>query len=174
MLTDPHSETVAAVVAFDALLRDLVVLVFTGLLLSAAVVDLRRFVIPDAIVVGLLGLWPIWMVLNGLGPVGFTILGAVAMFLIGIALFAGGLMGGGDVKLLAVLALWAEPAGLPAFLLITSVAGGLLSIFWLLPVRRLMAPVIGWSEGMRDNKQIPYGVAIAVGGLTIAQRLWVG
>lgn len=174
MLTDPHSESVAAVVAFDAMLRSLVVLAFLGLLLSAAVIDLRRFVIPDAVVVGLLGLWPTWIALNGFGPVGFTILGAAAMFLLGLALFAGGLMGGGDVKLLTVLSLWAEPSGLLMFLLVTSVAGGLLSIVWLLPLRRLMAPVVGWSEGLRDNKQIPYGVAIAIGGLTIAHRLWAG
>jgi Flp pilus assembly protein protease CpaA len=37
----------------------------------------------------------------------------------------------------------------------------------------MVAPVFGWSDGLRNNKQIPYGVAIAIGGLTIAQRLWI-
>jgi prepilin peptidase CpaA len=172
MFSDPHSESAVADLAFDALLPDLIVLIFAGLCVAAAAIDLRRFIIPDSIVVGLLGLWPIWIAVSGHGQVGFILLGAVAMFAAGVVLFAFGVMGGGDVKLMTVLALWAEPAGLPAFLFYTSLAGGFLSIYWLLPLRRLVAPVIGWTEGLRDNKQIPYGVAIAVGGLAIAQRLW--
>ncbi len=173
MFTDPYSESVAAGFALSPLLRNAIVVIFAGLLAAAAITDLRRFIIPDAIVVGLLALWPIWVVMNGPGPIGFVLLGAAAVFLLGVALFAFGFMGGGDVKLMTVLALWAEPAGVPTFLFFTSLAGGVLSICWMLPLRHLVAPVIGWTEGQRDNKQIPYGVAIAVGGFAIAQRLWV-
>jgi prepilin peptidase CpaA len=135
MFTDPHIESVTAGFAFDGLLRNLVVVIFTGLLVSAALTDLRRFVIPDPVVVGLLGLWPIWVALNGSGAIGLILLGAIAVFVLGVALFAFGFMGGGDVKLITVLALWAEPAGLPTFILFTSLAGGLLSIYWVLPFR---------------------------------------
>lgn len=173
MFADPQTGFTIAGLAYDALLRNLVVFVFMGLLVSAAIVDLRRFIIPDTIVVALLALWPVWVALNGLGPIGYTLLGGGVMFALGLILFAFGLMGGGDVKLLTVLALWAEPAGLPALIFYTSLAGGFLSIYWLLPLRRLVAPLIGWAEGQRNNKQIPYGVAIAAGGLTIAHRLWV-
>lgn len=174
MFADPQTGFTIAGMANDALPRNLVVILFMALLVSAAIVDLRRFIIPDPIVVGLLALWPVWVALNGLGPIGYTLLGAAAMFALGLVLFAFGLMGGGDVKLMTVLALWVEPSGLFTFIYYTSLAGGLLSIFWLLPLRRLVAPMIGWAEGQRNNKQIPYGVAIAAGGLAISSRLWVG
>lgn len=174
MLADPQTESAFAGLAFEETSRILVILAFAGLLLSAAIFDLRRFIIPDAITVALLGLWPIWVALNGAGPVGFTLLGAAIIFGFGIVLFNFGFMGGGDVKLLTVLALWAEPAGLPMLLFFTSLAGGLLSLFWLLPLRRLIAPAIGWTAGQSGNMKVPYGVAIAAGGLVVAQRLLVG
>jgi len=174
MLADPQTVSATSDLALDASLRKAMLVVFAGLIVAAAAIDLRRFIIPDTIVVALLGLWPIWVVLSGHNSIGYTLFGAAGMFVLGIACFSFGFMGGGDVKLLTVIALWAEPGGLPGFILITSIAGGLLSICWLLPMRRLVAPVIGWGEGLRDNKQIPYGVAIAAGGIAVARRLWVG
>ncbi len=173
MFADLHTESALAGLALDQALRVLIIFVYTGLLVSAAVCDLRRFVIPDAITVGLLALWPIWVALNGAGPVGYTLLGAAIIFGLGVMAFNFGFMGGGDVKLMTVLALWAEPAGLPTFLLFTSLAGSLLSLYWILPLRRLIAPVIGWAAGQSGNNKIPYGVAIAAGGLAVAQRLFV-
>ena len=173
MFVDPHTESMFTGLAFEDAILFLVVLAYAGLLAAAAICDLRRFIIPDAVTVGLLGLWPIWVVLNGAGPVGFTVLGAAAIFVLGFVFYSFGFMGGGDVKLMTVLALWAEPAGLPVFIFFTSLAGGLLSLYWILPLRRLMAPVIGWTAGQSDNTHIPYGVAIAVGGLAVAQRFLV-
>jgi len=174
MIADPHIESAFAVLALDETLKLLIILTYSGLLVSAAVFDLRRFIIPDPITVSLLGLWPIWVALSGAGPVGYTLLGAAVIFTAGLGFYKFGLMGGGDVKLMTVLALWAEPAGIPAFLFFTSIAGGLLSVYWVMPLRRFVAPVIGWAAGQSSNKQIPYGVAIAAGGLAVAQRIWTG
>jgi prepilin peptidase CpaA len=71
-------------------------------------------------------------------------------------------MGGGDVKLAAALALWFPPVSTLRFLVIMSIAGGLLTLVVLL-VHRLRK-----KEG---RPEVPYGVAIAIGGLAIlAQR----
>lgn len=155
------------------ILRIFLILLYIGLLASAAVIDLRRFIIPNSLVVALLGLWPVWVAVTGAGPVAHTLIGAGAVFALCIVFYSCGVMGGGDAKLLTVLALWAGPSGLFALILYTSIAGGVLSIFWMLPVRAKLAPVIGWAEGLRDNKHIPYGVAIAAGGLLTATQLWI-
>src|SRR3546814_1397676 len=47
---------------------------------------------------------------------------------LGILAFARGWFGGGDVKMLAAVSLWAGPAHLSLLLLVTALAGGLLSL----------------------------------------------
>ena len=156
MIADNMLQTLVFGVDLGTLLRHAIILIFSGLLIAAAVIDLRRFIIPNTLVVTLLALWPFWAIVNG------------------AVLFALGLMGGGDVKLLTVLALWAGLDGLLGLALLISVAGGILSIFWVSRWRMKIAVLIGWADGLRNNKQIPYGVAIAAGGLSVARRLWIG
>ena len=139
--------------------------VFLGILASmlalAAVGDLRRREIPNWLngAIGLLAV-PFWWSL-GLSPwpdmaVQFGIaLGVFALFAL---LFNFGFMGGGDVKMIGALALWLPPGLILTLLLIMSVAGGLLTLAML--VRRRLAR----SE---DRIEVPYGVAIAFGGLWV-------
>ena len=73
------------------------------------------------------------------------------------------MMGGGDVKLAAALALWFPPAATIKFLVLMSLAGGVLTLV-----------VLVWHRAKRreGRPEIPYGVAIAFGGLAIlAQRI---
>ncbi len=68
------------------------------------------------------------------------------------------MMGGGDVKLAAALALWFSPISTVKFLVWMSLAGGVLTI-GVVAVHR--------ARGRTGRPEIPYGVAIAVGGLAI-------
>lgn len=52
--------------------------------------------------------------------------------------FAFGVFGGGDTKLIAVMALWTQFGQLPRFLLVMSAFGGVLGVIWM--VRRRLAP----------------------------------
>ncbi len=82
-------------------------------------------------------------------------LGAFALLCI---LFAVRMMGGGDVKLLTALALWIEPGAFLQLLIIMAIAGGVLTI------------VMGAYHFLQNQKErlaIPYGVAIAFGGLWV-------
>lgn len=83
---------------------------------------------------------------------------AAGAFVILAALFAMKVMGGGDVKLLTALALWVPPYVFMQLLLIMSLAGGALTIV-----------LAGWHiiRGERDKIKIPYGIAIAFGGLWV-------
>jgi prepilin peptidase CpaA len=90
------------------------------------------------------------------------------------------LIGGGDVKLLAVAALWAGPAAVPSLLLLTELLGGVLALLFLSPLARRLT--VSWGTGALPpgaelpsgkGAPIPYGVAIAMAALivTIAPRL---
>ncbi|NVJ97061.1 MAG: prepilin peptidase [Alphaproteobacteria bacterium] len=88
----------------------------------------------------------------------------ISVFAVGLALFAAGLMGGGDVKLLAAVALFAGPKlGLSLVLYVTAL-GGLVALALLLWNR--VRSNTGLNAGPNANK-VPYGVAIAGGGLWV-------
>ncbi|MGZ8337759.1 MAG: prepilin peptidase, partial [Allosphingosinicella sp.] len=76
--------------------------------------------------------------------------------------FAMGAMGGGDVKLIGALALWLPWQAVLLMIVIMSLAGGALTLAMVVrkKLARSKAPI-----------EVPYGVAIAFGGLwLIAQR----
>ena len=80
----------------------------------------------------------------------------VALLVLGTIAFGAGLMGGGDVKLLAALGLWVDLRG--GVWLITAVflAGGILALAYVLARRVRRSP-------RASAPAIPYGVAIAAG-----------
>lgn len=83
---------------------------------------------------------------------------AFAAFALLAGLFALKMMGGGDVKLLTALALWVRPEIFMQLLVIMAIAGGVLTV------------VMACWHTMRRQKDklaIPYGVAIAFGGLWV-------
>ncbi len=87
----------------------------------------------------------------------------------GAVLFSRGWMGGGDVKLLAVTGLWLGPAATPALLLLTALAGGLLTLTIIachaLGVDRLAQGRIAALRPPMDR--VPYGIAIAAAAIAV-------
>jgi len=135
------------------------------LLLIAAAIDIRTFTISNTLVLAVALLAPLfwWAAGVPLWPdVAYRLAIAIAVFAALAATFYLGMMGGGDVKLAAALVLWFPPAATLLFLVIMSVAGGVLTL------AVLIAHKIRRREG---RPEIPYGVAIAFGGLwLVAQR----
>ncbi len=131
------------------------------LLVIAAAIDVRTFTISNRLNLAVALLAPLywWSVALPLWPGAAIQVGlAVAVFgLFSIAFFLG-MMGGGDVKLAAALALWFPPLATARFLVFMSVAGGVLTLLVLLRHRTQKKP---------GKPQVPYGVAIAVGALAI-------
>ena len=94
------------------------------LLAAAAVSDITRYRIPNSIVYAIVAAFAVGAIANFAWPaIVWPVLAGVAMFLLGAGLFAFGLFGGGDVKLVAAMALWTGFADLPRFLLIMGAAG---------------------------------------------------
>jgi prepilin peptidase CpaA len=142
---------------------------FAGLMLIAAVEDLRRLVIPNTVVLGLCTLWPLQLaaapVISLTGSAAAALC-AAAVFGAGALLFSRGLMGGGDVKLLTAATLWAGPALTPALLIVTAVLGGFLALALFAPpaLRAVFAPA---PTGAAMRTPVPYGVAIAGAALIV-------
>ena len=143
---------------------------FAALMLIAAVEDLRRLVIPNAVVMGSCTLWPLQLAatptISLTGGAGAALC-AAAVFVAGALLFSRGLMGGGDVKLLTAATLWAGPGGTPTLLVVTAVLGGLLTLALLSPfaLRAVFAPAA--ETGNPKQMPVPYGVAIAGAALIV-------
>lgn len=131
------------------------------LLVVAAVGDVRRLTIPNwlCVAVALLSL-PYWGASAATFWPGFAWQAAfaLAVFVALAALFALGVMGGGDVKLLAALALWFPPRAYLELMMLIAVAGGILTLGLLIRHRRARA------EG---RPEIPYGLAIAAGAAVL-------
>ena len=81
---------------------------------------------------------------------------ALLVFAFFAAAFFLGQMGGGDVKLIAALALWLPPTPLLWTLIVMSLVGGAVTVAMLLETR--------WYQKGRAI-EVPYGVAIAIAGL---------
>lgn len=83
---------------------------------------------------------------------------AIGVFAVLAILFALRIMGGGDVKLLTALALWITPMLFLQLLIVMALVGGVLAI---------TMGAYHVARRQRDRLQIPYGVAIAIGGLWV-------
>lgn len=136
-------------------------------LLIAAVTDLRSRQIGNWLNAGIALCAPLFWWATGLSlwpDIALQVGVAFAAFVVLAGLFAMGAMGGGDVKLLAALALWIEPSWFLKLLVVMALLGGVLTIIF-----------AAWHmiRGRKDRLAIPYGVAIACAGLwVISVQYW--
>jgi prepilin peptidase CpaA len=135
-------------------------------LAAAALGDWRSRTIPNRLngAIALLAIPYWWAIGLPLWPdVPLQIAVAVAVLGVFYIAFHFGAMGGGDVKMLAALALWLPALAVLKLLLIMSVAGGVLTIAMLIPHRIAKSAT---------QLEIPYGIAIAFAGFwLISERI---
>jgi prepilin peptidase CpaA len=150
---------------FNASFTGLLLAALAAILIVAAVIDVRTFTISNRLNLTVAALAPLYWWSIPISPwpgVAIQLAAGAAVFLLLALAFFGGMMGGGDVKLAAALGLWFPPAATVKFLVLMSLAGGVLTL-----------AVLGWHRLKRreGRPEIPYGVAIAFGALAIlAQR----
>ena len=143
------------------------------LLVVAAVIDVRTFTISNGLNAAVALMAPLYWWSSGLPfwpDAAIQVAVAIGVFVLLAITFYMGMMGGGDVKLAAAIALWFPPMATARFLVFMSLAGGLLTVVVLLIHKfRGKAPVSKNEKPARP--EVPYGVAIAAGALWIlAQR----
>jgi len=162
-------------------LGGLLALLIVVLLALAALTDVATRTMPDtiAIAVGLLGMAV--RLLSGPSALALSAAIALGLFIVLAVLYARGLMGGGDVKLAAATCLGLSLQSAYSFVIVTAMAGGVLALLhlaarWALRDVRRVAParrgaslprrvlsVERWRIARHGS--LPYGVAIACGGI---------
>ena len=150
---------------FNAPFTEILLACLAALLVVAAVIDVRTFTISNRLNLTVACLAPLYWLSIALAPwpgIAIQLAAGVTVFAVLAGAFYAGRMGGGDVKLAAALALWFPPLVTVKFLVWMSIAGGVLTLGLLVAHR---------VRRRQGRPKIPYGVAIAFGGLAIlAQR----
>ncbi|HAF42365.1 MAG TPA: peptidase [Sphingobium sp.] len=130
-----------------------------ALLIAAAITDLRSRIISNRLNLAVALLAPLWWLASGLDPwpgMALQLLAGALVFMVFAALFAIGMMGGGDVKLLGALALWFPWQAMLSLIVLMALLGGLVTLVTLLHHRWAKRP---------GQPEIPYGVAISIAAL---------
>jgi len=159
----------------------IIVLGFLALIAWAACNDAVEFKIPNSVSIGIVALYPLYAA-TAAAPVAWVqgLAVAIVIFAIGLGLFAGGIAGGGDVKMLSAVALWAGPKMIFPMLLVMSLTGGAMALLFLaagwLGRRRAAAgiDVSLTAAAYAAPARLPYGVAIAAGASLVGLRLVSG
>lgn len=147
-------------------------------LVCAAVSDFRTLEIPNwtAATIALAFLPAAWLAGISISGMSVHFATAAVALVVGAVLFARGVFGGGDVKLLASASLWMGLDDIGPYLIVVSLLGGLLAVGVLAvnriaALRRMLAG-LAWVGGERGATQpIPYGVAIALAALIMLPKL---
>ena len=145
----------------NAIFTDLLLVWLSATLLLAAVIDARTFTISNKLNLAVALGAPLYWLSIALEPwpgVAIQLAAGGVVFALLAGAFYAGMMGGGDVKLAAALALWLPPAGTIKFLVWMALAGGVLTVGLLVWHR---------ARGNEGRPKIPYGVAIACGALFV-------
>ena len=146
---------------------------FGALLFAASCFDVLRLRIPNVIPVGLVALFALHLFLGGAvqAPLDHLLAMGLALLIL-LPLFALNMLGGGDVKLLAAVALWLGMDKLAALLILVGIGGGVFALFWL-GMRWLI------RTGLRDRKlprslqaraPLPFALPIMIVAVLLFER----
>lgn len=154
--------------------------IFPFLMAYAAASDLLTMTIPNRLSLALVAAFPVAALALGLGwaEAGSHVAAGALTLLITFAMFSFGWIGGGDAKLAAATALWLGFEVLADYVLLASLAGGLLTLL-IVFARTYPLPgfALGWPFAQRllDRRTgIPYGIALAAAALVVCPMapLW--
>jgi prepilin peptidase CpaA len=147
----------------------ILMLLWVGAILAAAISDFRFLRIPNVYPALIITLFIVSRITAGFGAEYWSHLYHFLITLgAGMLLFHLGWFGGGDAKLYAAIALWFGLSSGVMLIFATGMSGLALAIFYVVirQLRRRSAKPP--AEKKRNERRIPYGIAIAMGGILTA------
>lgn len=133
--------------AFDIPITALLVI-----LMIAAIIDIRSRQVPNTLVLTGLAATLVLLPIFHLLPFAHALAGSIAGLLFFLPFYIIGMMGAGDVKLLAIVGSVLGPSELIQATVHIFIAGGIVTVLYLI-ARRTTTP----------SQNVPYAVAIALG-----------
>jgi len=158
-----------------------ILLIFPFALIYAGISDALSFTISNKISLALVAGFVVLVPFSGLSleAIGTHILVGFLMLVVGFVLFARGIFGGGDAKIIAAASLWLGPEYTVMFLIFAAFYGGLLSLIVLkiytTPLPTFLAKQRWLVNYQTGTAAVPYGIAIGLSGLSIyPYSHWLG
>lgn len=143
---------------------------FGALLLAACWSDVRKLRIPNAIPLAIILLFALELLLGGRFQDPLAHLRAMLLTLaILVPLFALDMLGGGDVKLLAAVALWLGMSKLAPLLILVGLVGGVFAAAWL-ALRWLLRrgePERVLPDSLQAGAPLPFALPIMIVALPL-------
>jgi prepilin peptidase CpaA len=138
---------------------------FGALLVAASCFDVLKLRIPNIIPVGLVVLFALQLLVEpGVqAPVDHFLAMALTLLIL-LPVFALDMLGGGDIKLLAAVALWLGMPKLAALLILVGVVGGIFALFWL-AMRWLIRTGLGdrkLPRSLQAHAPLPFALPIMI------------
>jgi prepilin peptidase CpaA len=153
-----------------------IVLVFPALVVFAGAMDLFSMTIPNKVSLLLVAAFFCMAPFStlSLNDIGMHVIAGLTVLAITIALFAYRIIGGGDAKLAAAVALWLGFGNLLEYTIWTGLLGGVLAGA-LIAFREMPLPAswisLDWVQRLHAPKGgIPYGIALAAAALIVYQE----
>jgi prepilin peptidase CpaA len=154
--------------------------VFPAAVIFAASMDLVSMTIPNRISLFMIAAFLCLAPFAGMswGQFGGHLAAGAIVLAVTVAMFFARLMGGGDAKLLAAIALWVGMDHVAVYVLMAAVCGGLLALalifFRSLPLPLVMAREAWIGRLYQPKGDIPYGIALSAAALWIyPQTIWM-
>jgi len=146
-----------------------------ALLVQAAYTDIKHRRISNKLCLGVCFLFAVLAFIQGVTGISWQVaflwpvISGLVILSICSGLFALNMMGGGDVKLIAAMALVAGPLMSLSFVLYVALLGGVVALCTLAYAKLWAKPEVGANT--HQPPKVPYGVAISACGLWVcAQR----
>ncbi len=140
---------------------------------SGAMTDIVSYRIPNWISIAAVALYAVAALLAGvpISEIGWHFALGLGALVMGFALFAAGIIGGGDAKFFAAGALWVGPAFFLKYCMIFALIGGALAALILVLRIPAIAPALSRMPYFRPllnpKAGLPYGVALGIGALIV-------